>query len=83
MRLRAAQEPRQPAIAGWSPMPTSSPCCSPSSSSSIAFAKADQKKQTQVTEAIDSAFHSLGIFPDASRKPAQGAPAGTEQRPSP
>ncbi len=44
----------------------------------FAFAKADQKKQMQVTEAIDSAFHSLGIFPDASRKPAVGALAGTE-----
>ncbi len=32
-----------------------------------AFAKADQKKQMQISESIDSAFHSLGIFPDASR----------------
>lgn len=45
----------------------------------FAFAKADQKKQVQVTEAVDNAFHSLGIFPDASRKIAQGAPAGAEQ----
>jgi chemotaxis protein MotB len=44
-----------------------------------AFAKADDKKQAQVTDSIDSAFHSLGIFPDASRKPSDGAPAGTEQ----
>jgi chemotaxis protein MotB len=44
----------------------------------FAFAKADQKKQAQVTDAIDSAFHSLGIFPDASRKPAKDAPAGSE-----
>ena len=45
-----------------------------------AFAKADQKKQVQVTEAIDSAFHSLGIFPDATRKPVKdAAAAGTEQ----
>ncbi|MGA3159659.1 MAG: flagellar motor protein MotB [Terracidiphilus sp.] len=43
-----------------------------------AFVKADQKKQTQVVESIDSAFHSLGIFPDASRKPADGAPAGAD-----
>jgi chemotaxis protein MotB len=42
----------------------------------FAFARADQKKQTQVTDAIDSAFHSLGIFPDASRKPAKDADAG-------
>ena len=27
-----------------------------------AFAKADQKKQTAVTEYIDTAFRSLGIF---------------------
>ena len=32
----------------------------------FAFAKADQKKQTQVAEAIDAAFHSLGVFPDAA-----------------
>jgi|CZKF01.1.fsa_nt_gi chemotaxis protein MotB len=31
-----------------------------------AFAKADQKKQAQVTEAIDSAFISLGVFSVAS-----------------
>ncbi|HEX4758383.1 MAG TPA: flagellar motor protein MotB [Terracidiphilus sp.] len=34
----------------------------------FAFAKADQKKQQQVTQSIDSAFRSLGIFPDALRK---------------
>jgi chemotaxis protein MotB len=34
-----------------------------------AFAKADQKKQMQVTASIDSAFRSLGIFPDARRRP--------------
>ena len=44
-----------------------------------AFAKADQKKQVQVSEAIDSAFRSLGIFPDASGKPAEGSAAGAEQ----
>ncbi|MGO9637530.1 MAG: OmpA family protein, partial [Terracidiphilus sp.] len=40
-----------------------------------AFAKNDQKKQTQVSEAVDSAFHSLGIFPDATRKPSKDAAA--------
>ncbi len=35
-----------------------------------AFAKADQKKQMQVTESIDSAFRSLGIFSDSSRRPS-------------
>ncbi len=32
-----------------------------------AFAKADQKKQVQVTQSIDSAFRALGIFPEALR----------------
>jgi chemotaxis protein MotB len=34
-----------------------------------AFAKADQKKQMQVSESIDAAFKSLGLFPDATRHP--------------
>jgi chemotaxis protein MotB len=34
-----------------------------------ASSKADQKKQQQVSQAIDSAFHALGIFPDAARRP--------------
>jgi chemotaxis protein MotB len=33
-----------------------------------AASKADEKKQMQVSEAIDSAFRSLGIFPDARRR---------------
>jgi chemotaxis protein MotB len=37
-----------------------------------AFAKADQKKQVEVTAAIDTAFRSLGVFPYAARKPAAG-----------
>jgi chemotaxis protein MotB len=47
----------------------------------FASAKADQKKQMEVAQAIDAAFKSLGIFPDASRKPAKNPnPAtGTEQ----
>jgi chemotaxis protein MotB len=46
-----------------------------------AFARADQKKQSQVPLAIDSAFHSLGIFPGAARQPTPDATpgAGTEQ----
>jgi chemotaxis protein MotB len=32
-----------------------------------ASSKADQLKQHQVSQAIDSAFHALGIFPDTSR----------------
>jgi len=34
-----------------------------------ASSKADQKKQQQVSQAIDSAFHALGIFPEAGRRP--------------
>src|SRR5271157_271620 len=34
-----------------------------------ASSSADLKKQSQVSEAIDSAFRSLGIFPDARRRP--------------
>ena len=34
-----------------------------------ASSKADQKKQQQVSQAIDSAFHALGIFPEATRHP--------------
>ena len=37
----------------------------------FAFAKADQKKQMQVSDAIETAFHSLGLFPDASRLPSK------------
>jgi chemotaxis protein MotB len=47
----------------------------------FAFAKADQKKHVEVSQAIDTAFQSLGIFPDASRQPANGASgaAGTDK----
>src|ERR1035441_3536043 len=34
-----------------------------------AFAKSDQQKQVQVTESIDTAFRSLGLFQDAARRP--------------
>ena len=46
----------------------------------FASAKADQKKQMAVSQAIDAAFKSLGIFPDVSRRPTktQTATAGTE-----
>ena len=42
-----------------------------------AFAKADQKKQMQVSASINSAFRSLGIFPEASRHPASGSAAAS------
>jgi len=47
----------------------------------FAFAKADQKKQAQVSTSIDAAFRSLGIFPDVSHHPSGGASgaSGTDQ----
>ncbi len=48
-----------------------------------AFAKADQKKQVQVTQSIDSAFRSLGIFPDSSRRPkADGIASDATETPA-
>jgi chemotaxis protein MotB len=41
----------------------------------FAFAKADQKKQAQMPQAIDSAFRALGIFPDALRMKDGANPA--------
>lgn len=44
-----------------------------------AFARADHKKQVEVSVGIDTAFKSLGIFPGASRDPSKGsAQSGTE-----
>jgi chemotaxis protein MotB len=42
-----------------------------------AFARADQKKQTQVSEAIDKAFQVLGVFSGAARQ--QAGSAGAEK----
>jgi chemotaxis protein MotB len=47
-----------------------------------AFAKADQKKQMQVSESIDSAFRSLGLFPSATRKPSSAAGAASADQPA-
>ncbi len=45
-----------------------------------AFAKADQKRQAEVSQAIDTAFKSLGIFAYASPKPdAKAVSSATEQ----
>lgn len=41
-----------------------------------AFAKADQKKQKQVSASIDTAFRSLGIFPSGGRQPSAGGVSG-------
>jgi len=42
----------------------------------FATAKADQKKQVAMAQAIDAAFKSLGIFPEAGRKPVQNSTQG-------
>ena len=42
----------------------------------FAFAKADQKKQIQVAQAIETAFHSLGISPDTTHRPYRAANGG-------
>jgi chemotaxis protein MotB len=55
--------------AGWSPMPTFITLLFAFFVVLYASSKADQKKQQQVSQAIDSAFHALGIFPDAARRP--------------
>jgi chemotaxis protein MotB len=47
-----------------------------------AFAKADQKKQMEVSVAIDSAFRSLGIFPNAVRKASASAVASGIEQPA-
>jgi chemotaxis protein MotB len=44
-----------------------------------AFARADEKKQMQVTTSIDTAFRALGIFPSAASKPTKSSAAGTDQ----
>jgi chemotaxis protein MotB len=46
-----------------------------------AFARADQKKQAQVSRAIDSAFRSMGVFSDADAKSASSAGAGQADAP--
>ena len=46
-----------------------------------AFVQGRQKKQMQVSESIDAAFRSLGIFPDSTRQPdnASSAANGTDK----
>jgi chemotaxis protein MotB len=50
-----------------------------------AFAKADQKKQAQMSESVEAAFQSLGIFPDATRQSNKNTngTASAEQAPIP
>jgi chemotaxis protein MotB len=44
-----------------------------------AFARASQNRQQAVSQSVDTAFRSLGIFPDASRKPSNATSAGSEK----
>ena len=44
-----------------------------------AYAKAGQKKQEAVSQSVDTALNSLGIFTDAARKPSKAAAAGSEK----
>jgi len=43
----------------------------------FAFARADQKKQAQVSRAIDTAFRSMGVFSNAASQPANAADEAT------
>jgi chemotaxis protein MotB len=44
-----------------------------------AFARADQKKQMQVSQAINSAFRSMGVFPVAPQEPSTSSAGGVDQ----
>jgi len=46
-----------------------------------ATATADRKKQTQMSESIDSAFRALGIFPSAARKSSNRDGAASADKP--
>jgi chemotaxis protein MotB len=46
-----------------------------------AFARADQKKQTDVKAAIDTAFRSLGIFGQVTPKPGKAASTAGQDQP--
>ena len=48
-----------------------------------AFAKADQKKQAQVSQAIDSAFSSMGVFSEAARDSSASSAASANQAAQP
>ncbi|MGA2047043.1 MAG: flagellar motor protein MotB [Terracidiphilus sp.] len=45
----------------------------------FAFAKADQKKQSQITQSIDTAFRSFGIFPNSAPQSSTGSASGSDQ----
>jgi chemotaxis protein MotB len=44
-----------------------------------AYAKASQKGGESVSQSVDTAFRSLGIFPDSARKPSSAAASGVEK----
>jgi chemotaxis protein MotB len=44
-----------------------------------AYAKASHSRQEAVSQSVDTAFRSLGIFPDAARKPSSAAASGNEK----
>jgi chemotaxis protein MotB len=46
-----------------------------------AFAKTNQHKQVQMSESINQAFRSMGLFPDAARRPLHLATASGQDRP--
>jgi chemotaxis protein MotB len=48
-----------------------------------ASSKADQRKQLQFSQAIDSAFHSLGMFPGTSKTPVSSKGASEISRDEP
>jgi chemotaxis protein MotB len=47
-----------------------------------AFARADQKKQAQVSAAVDTAFRSLGVFPGNAHKSTSSDGAGRQAAPA-
>jgi chemotaxis protein MotB len=47
----------------------------------FAASKADQKKQMEASESIDSAFRALGIFADTSRRPTSSSGAASADQP--
>jgi len=44
-----------------------------------AFSKENQKKQAAVSQAIDTAFRSMGVFPGAARGPSGASTAGAQE----
>jgi chemotaxis protein MotB len=47
------------------------------------YARAGQSRQQEVSQSVDTAFRSLGIFPAAARKPSDATAAGSEKSATP